>query len=579
MPEMLRLPEERRTTHLLDVLVLVLVLVLLGAAPTAPRVLSRWPSSSHRRGELPAKARITHAAPATPPVGAAAVQAAVMRRLAQRAAVASAAATPAVLEAFDDAQFRALLHAALPPGTATLDPTLPAAELLRRFRAEVAVAEVVHAFRSSPFTLQMSVPEAMNATGALNLWQLAVAAAARGNATAAGQNADHAGFGGMNALEEGVFGFPAFTGSRTDPAWAARAWPANASEAEPRPIYSTLNLRKIDGGNDIFGPVGMVFRRSTMGSRTIFAPVDTGCFEYLCNTTWSTPLCEFFADPQDCNSAWTGKECAWHPLTKKCRVDIRLPAANCSQWPAPVVDSFAGTPAHFDHLIVSAARWWNGSTPTTWRENLVGQMARMFRRWPMAVNMSGGGWSDADFQPATSDENFWEAEVLSPKFPADVKMILALFGGPEGLFGTAEGALLRKWCNVQGWALVWALGPAQPGRNLPVNPSNQRLLDPEASGSAGANLSLPVQRARASAAAAWQALSAGKPRDFPTVRGEWQKLRGELDPRYRLAPLYGLSCDDVDCIGIVEGSGDCVCYAHRSLGARERNPGASDKLD
>ena len=489
-----------------------------------------------------------------------------MRRLAQRAAAASTVATPAVLEAFDDAQFRALLKAALPPGSATLDPTLPATELLRRFRAEVAVAEVVHAFRSSPFTLQMSVPEAMNASGALNLWQLALAAAARGNATAAGQNADRSGFGGMNAAEEGAFGFPAFTGSRTDPAWAARAWPANASEAEPRPIYSTLNLRKIDGGNDIFGPVGMVFRRSTMAGRTILAPVDTGCFEYLCNTTWSTPLCTFFADPQDCNRAWTGKECTWHPLTKTCRVDIRLPAANCSQWPAPVLDSFAGTPAHFDHLIVSAARWWNGSTPTTWRENLVGQMARMFRRWPMAVNMSGGGWSGADFQPATSDENFWEAEVLSPKFPADVKMILALFGGPEGLFGTAEGALLRNWCKAQGWALVWALGPAEPGRNLPVNPSNQRLLDPEASGSAGANLSLPVQRARASTAVAWQALSAGRPRDFPTVRGEWQKLRGELDPRYRLEPLYGLSCADVDCIGIVEGSGDCVCYAHSRLG-------------
>jgi hypothetical protein len=94
------------------------------------------------------------------------------------------------------------------------------------------------------------------------------------------------------------------------------------------------------------------------------------------------------------------------------------------------------------------------------------------------------------------------------------------------------------------------------------------LLDPQACGSAGANLSLPVQRARASADAVWQALStAGKPRDFPTVRGEWLKLRAELDPRYRLEPLYGLSCADVDCIGIVEGSGDCVCYGAHHMPA------------
>ena len=77
------------------------------------------------------------AAPPPVPAGAAVVQAAVMSRLAQRAAAASSAATPHVLEAFDDVPFRALLKAALPPGSTTLDPTVPAEELLRRFRAEL----------------------------------------------------------------------------------------------------------------------------------------------------------------------------------------------------------------------------------------------------------------------------------------------------------------------------------------------------------------------------------------------------------------------------------------------------------
>ena len=194
------------------------------------------------------------------------VQARVMQQLTTRAATASAAATPIVLAAFDDPELRHMLKLALPPGATTVDPSAPAAELLARFRAEVAVAEPVHSFRSSPFTTQMSLAEvrktpswlekvgstlifcsciptemhgpscifvanltrfsleAMNATGAPNLWQLALAAEAGGSATRGGgdRNADHSGFGGMNAAEEGLFGFPAFSATRDDPAWAAK---------------------------------------------------------------------------------------------------------------------------------------------------------------------------------------------------------------------------------------------------------------------------------------------------------------------------------------------------------------------
>jgi hypothetical protein len=356
-----------------------------------------------------------HASGATAGALLSPVQATVMRRLATRAAAASNAATPAVLAAFDDAEFRRMLKAALPPGTTTLDPAVPSSELLRRYRAEVTVAEAVHSFRASPLTTQMSLDEAMHATGAPNMWELQVAAAARGQRQGAEQVADHAGFGGMNACEEGLFGFPTFTGSRLDdPGWAAKVWPANEAEASARPLYSALNLRKVDGGNDIFGPVGVVWRQKTMAAeRTILTPVDTGCYEYLCNSSWFGQLCSNFSSSATlCNHAWTGRECKWDSASSSCTVDIQLRAANCSQWQEPVLDSFAGTPSHHDHLILPSAHWWNGSTlpltPTPWRENLVGMMTRMFRRWPSTVNQSGGCWSALDFTPATSIENFCE---------------------------------------------------------------------------------------------------------------------------------------------------------------------------
>ena len=34
----------------------------------------------------------------------------------------------------------------------------------------------------------------------------------------------------------------------------------------------------------------------------------------------------------------------------------------------------SGTLDHFDHLILPGVVWWNGSTPTSWQENLVGQV-------------------------------------------------------------------------------------------------------------------------------------------------------------------------------------------------------------
>lgn len=208
--------------------------------------------------------------------------------------------------------------------------------------------------------------------------------------------------------------------------------------------------------------------------------------------------------------------------------------------------------------------------PTTWQQNLVGVMSRMFLRWASATNESAPGWAGPTFTPATSIENFWEAEAMAPRFgltqtDGDVKMVLGLF---DELFGTDEGAMLRLWCHRRGWALVWALGQVDGGGNGPapqwtngvaIYALNQRLLDPTQTGSAGHNLSLPLAFGANAMAVAWDRLAPGSNRTMELVRTEWQMLWQALPP-LQVEPLSGFACADLDCIGISASTCDCVCY-------------------
>jgi hypothetical protein len=72
-------------------------------------------------------------------------------------------------------------------------------------------------------------PMPLPTPGAPSLWALQVAASDKGDGGAAQQDADRSGFGGMNAGEQGLFGFPAFSGRRNDPGWAAKEWPVQHS--------------------------------------------------------------------------------------------------------------------------------------------------------------------------------------------------------------------------------------------------------------------------------------------------------------------------------------------------------------
>ena len=146
----------------------------------------------------------------------------------------------------------------------------------------------------------------------------------------------------MNSAEEGLLGFPSFTGIRQDPSWPARVWPRDMTEAADRPLYAILNLRKIDGGNDIFGPIGMVFRQQTMLEQAIIGPVDTGSYQYFCNASWPAIACRR-AHRNACVATWSQLECSWNATTNGCYPNNRLHMANCSQWQRPIRPHFVGT--------------------------------------------------------------------------------------------------------------------------------------------------------------------------------------------------------------------------------------------
>lgn len=70
--------------------------------------------------------------------------------------------------------------------------------------------------------------------------------------------------------------------------------------------------------------------------------------------------------------------------------------------------------------------------------------------------------------------------------------------------------------------------------DLPIDPSNQRFLDPVASGTAGGNLSLPFAAARQAAGRTWAALSANRPTgDMPAIRRQVLAPPCRCDPTPR----------------------------------------------
>ena len=316
-----------------------------------------------------------------------------------RAVVASAAASEALLLELERPDFRAALATRGLPELSSQ----PGATLRARLRAEAETAEVVHNLAiwandthdaacsavtnpggvSCPSCLGWSVGNAqgMPRTPAFlqpqldNLWELGVH----------GYVAPHDVVGWMNGpdtFEVGAIGCDLFTGTLPGPSpWfhgGAVDFPRNLSEANERPIYAVLDLKKIDVGVPDFGPVGLVFNRSKLAEDLIFMPADTGQWSGSCNLTNQGRRCPGHNDSQACESSL---RCRWRDgacvsasanccvttggaagcqtcaqTSACCNTD---PSYNCSSW-----DVTPGVTGHLDHILLAAVRMWNDTTPT-----------------------------------------------------------------------------------------------------------------------------------------------------------------------------------------------------------------------
>jgi hypothetical protein len=70
-----------------------------------------------------------------------------------------------------------------------------------------------------------------------------------------------------------------------------------------------------------------------------------------------------------------------------------------------------------------------------------------------------GNWSDsAGYAPLDRPDslNYWEANIAAaPRFPSSVSHVIASY--PE-LYGTPDGALLRRWAAEHAWPVLLAIG-------------------------------------------------------------------------------------------------------------------------
>jgi hypothetical protein len=138
-----------------------------------------------------------------------------------------------------------------------------------------------------------------------------------------------------------------------------------------------------------------------------------------------------------------------------------------------------------------------------------------------------------------------------------------ILGDFPALFGTERGLQLRKWCEAEGWALVWAMGfggGSNAGGSPAVVRGNHRLLDATVCAAIVVANMFASLRARAQAAykTAWATVSEARERmstaNAPNNHDDSHVLVGP--PRDRLRPWC---------------SGQCWCR-RAALGADEARP-------
>lgn len=301
--------------------------------------------------------------------------------------------------------------------------------------------------------------------------------------------------------------------------------PKTFDDVAERATYCLVNDALIDAGSPIFGQVSSVFSQSAAHRMMILSAIDTGSWESFCNRS----------------------------LMKN------MSTVNCSAY-LPFVH--LGTMEHFNHLFLINEQFWTGKNTLAYR----------FKRLE-------GSWGSHPFT-GKNLLSYFEAIPLGPLlFPGDVRFLIGDF--PE-LFGTSEGAMLRKWAMQRRWVLIWTLG-LNLGNTSMFGPNpivlagdkafsgNQRLVDPVVAFESSAQSDLPLSEAvRKDFQQQWEKAEelraqAGGTSNV-TWASQWSEVASAMPSDLRVRPLRAGDCPRKagapECIG-TSGSGKCVCYANK----------------
>jgi hypothetical protein len=365
-----------------------------------------------------------------------------MAKLASAARKASGHATAQLEARLNRPSLRSALRAA---GADTL-AALPAAELARRWRAEVDVAEIAHGFDTAPNLNDVDLQHAAALEYFPNQWELEVLYP-RNLSDPAAQHGRWGADGYLSTMAPAaaaetsphLYGLPSFTGrppAGVRPGIVPGKWPSSLAEAAERMVYGVLNSHRLDFPCAYWGNAAVVFNSSAVAPLLTLSPMDSGDFTAACPKVagnFTADFCQGWAvDRCDC---WLCR-----PEAGKCAPSQSGSSSACDVW-----DLTLGTSGSFDHILIPWADWHGDQAD----KMTALMLARMLTPWgspPAYPNFTSG-----------AGDYYHEANLVGrPVYEAGaVKFVLAQFAQH---FGAESGAGLRRWAAQHGWPLIWAWG-------------------------------------------------------------------------------------------------------------------------
>jgi hypothetical protein len=475
------------------------------------------------------------------------------------AAAADARARPTLLSALESPSLRAHLRSVHGLDPALLD--LPAEQLLVRLERELAANEVMHTFPASVATLlarkecsncaDTDLKAEQTATFLRNLWVLPLdgdrCTPPPVNTSFGGTPPEACGtedwLWGCDLAEGDAFCaqsnfthcFPAFTSQRAGVNHQVKplAWPASMDEATQRPVYHSSNFHRSPGPVHQFGQVTFIMNRSIVDPLTFIFPVDSGDFEGDCGGK---------------NAFEKGGD--------------RF--VNCSAYSGEM-----GAPGLLSHSVLAWAGYLN---LTAGQDAIPFNLANLIAGLTLPFRISGrpvGSFVPSALQRYDQEDWYWEANTVGPlQYPEAVSMVIASYAE---LFGSEQGAELRRLCLKWRWPLAWALGqpPSSPDVDndkwvaANINATVARILDPIVL-SGHSNMTAASQVAKPTYELAWERAAALNlnATGWSSAAADWEAFAtADSLAALSIEPLQSGKCEGQRnglCMGVLS-NGHCVC--------------------